>query len=1097
MMAAFATYCAKEYKTSYELKTTYKNLLELRIKYGTPRTKIPEQIINYLPELQLARGLEKKQVQTAIDGNTGLQDFTKSFKERVNATITQENKATPQNLQNRRFDSLSRLIAYNSQCSAVCFDGEKILVAFNEQHHENSNSESELTTAMLKHKDAVFSYLKDYAEYARLSMGDQREKFLQEKNLSERRRNLLLDAAGHYYSDHKDFNDNKGTLQLYLKGLDDREKSKDIIDKSKADKLAGAAFKAREDLRKLEDGLTPSMDEKKQFHPNIIAAFKEQPHLVLDGPFDEKAHAEMRIVDYLKQRSKYPNNKLNKETNIYIGLSKLSCVSCNVAINNKIYDETNKKIDINNLEFTFAGSDGKQHKVEINTRGGHGKGFEWDLVNSIGKDDEKLSAFLGEDAHKEYKELLEKDKKNGKELANTALYGVVRHIASGELKIKGKKVEILPKVMKEINKPEKPSFRSQQPDYSDSESEDTNEARNALLSSGTSNASTIAAQAQPTVSQTLTEFEKQKAEFEAQKAEFAEALRKQSEKLKTVQEENAQLEKINNNLKDNARKKDAMVETLENINIQLKVAHTTLKNELGKANKQHEEEKEASQTKLTEARTEITQKDTENVELKEQLKVKTAGLEEANKQLEEKTTETGKLKEALEYQKKVLKETEAELTASKQNKTTLEKQVTSLTKELEERAEKETKLTEERDKLKEQLGNNKNFYSGLPNAPLISISHVLSPSSNSSEKEDSSRPLSKNNTLFSSISSDDEADISSNENETQSKSKRQRNRATKSVPGKKTEKIVRDTYPSSGDDSGIEGDTEEPKNKSNKRAASRSPSLSGDSSETESKSPNRAKKKQKALKTSKLSSSEDRSSSIFSSEHSSSDSSASSDSSEEKPKAKTKPSKTKTKAKKKRKKIGDESSDPDWSSSSNHLTRTEKENLTHLMPQGELNEKGKYNLNDRLAAVNDNQVLLNKLDKEAVITANINFKAIDAKKSVEAEKIGTVEVRAEHDHSMEHGSNNQALIAEIQAGKIDKNTVIAIERKQYGENQGMKDIIKIASILEHNEKYPNSPLKLPEKLENTLIFQDALLYKAAKENGIKVISLEGRNLEHT
>ncbi|WP_341789276.1 hypothetical protein [Rickettsia endosymbiont of Polydrusus tereticollis] len=180
-----------------------------------------------------------------------------------------------------------------------------------------------------------------------------------------------------------------------------------------------------------------------------------------------------------------------------------------------------------------------------------------------------------------------------------------------------------------------------------------------------------------------------------------------------------------------------------------------------------------------------------------------------------------------------------------------------------------------------------------------------------------------------------------------------------------------------------------------------------------------------------------------------------------------------------------------------HLTRTEKENIIHFMPQGELNEKGKYNLNDRLAAVNDNQGLLDKLDREAAITANIDIKAIDAKKSVEAEKTGTVEIRAEHNHSTEHGSNNQALIAEIQSGTIDKNTVIAIERKQYGENQGMKDIIKIASILEHNEKNPGNPLKLPEKLENTLIFQDALLYKTAKEKGIKVISLEGRNLEHT
>jgi len=180
-----------------------------------------------------------------------------------------------------------------------------------------------------------------------------------------------------------------------------------------------------------------------------------------------------------------------------------------------------------------------------------------------------------------------------------------------------------------------------------------------------------------------------------------------------------------------------------------------------------------------------------------------------------------------------------------------------------------------------------------------------------------------------------------------------------------------------------------------------------------------------------------------------------------------------------------------------NLTRTEKENINNFVPQGELNEKGKYDLNARLTAVNDNKDLLERIDKTAAVTANVGIKAIDAKKSIEAEKVGTVKVRGENDHVTDHAENTKNLIKEIQEEKIDKNTVIAIERKQYGENQGMKDIIKIAMILEHNEKNPDNPLKLPKGLENTLIYQDALLYKAAKENGIPVISLEGGNLEHT
>ena len=64
-----------------------------------------------------------------------------------------------------------------------------------------------------------------------------------------------------------------------------------------------------------------------------------------------------------------------------------------------------------------------------------------------------------------------------------------------------------------------------------------------------------------------------------------------------------------------------------------------------------------------------------------------------------------------------------------------------------------------------------------------------------------------------------------------------------------------------------------------------------------------------------------------------------------------------------------------------NFTRVEKENLTNLLLQEELNVNGKYNLTERLAAVNDNKELLNKFDKEAVIAANIDFKTIDAKEA--------------------------------------------------------------------------------------------------------------------
>lgn len=50
----------------------------------------------------------------------------------------------------------------------------------------------------------------------------------------------------------------------------------------------------------------------------------------------------------------------------------------------------------------------------------------------------------------------------------------------------------------------------------------------------------------------------------------------------------------------------------------------------------------------------------------------------------------------------------------------------------------------------------------------------------------------------------------------------------------------------------------------------------------------------------------------------------------------------------------------------------------------------------------ESQELLNKYDREAVITANIDLKSIDAQKSAGA---GKVEVRGEKDHLTDHKDN--------------------------------------------------------------------------------------------
>ena len=146
---------------------------------------------------------------------------------------------------------------------------------------------------------------------------------------------------------------------------------------------------------------------------------------------------------------------------IYIGLSKLCCTSCDVAINNS------------NLEFKIKGSDGKEHSVNIDpTRGGHGEGFEWSIVNTIKDDDVKLKAFLGDKAYDIYKKLTLEE-------ANITLYGIVRHIAENKLKVKGQKIELIQKEDPAAPFHEKPKFAMQYAYNSASEPED-NPKRNNL-----------------------------------------------------------------------------------------------------------------------------------------------------------------------------------------------------------------------------------------------------------------------------------------------------------------------------------------------------------------------------------------------------------------------------------------------------------------------------------------------------------------------------------------------------------------------------------------------------------------------------------------
>lgn len=82
----------------------------------------------------------------------------------------------------------------------------------------------------------------------------------------------------------------------------------------------------------------------------------------------------------------------------------------------------------------------------------------------------------------------------------------------------------------------------------------------------------------------------------------------------------------------------------------------------------------------------------------------------------------------------------------------------------------------------------------------------------------------------------------------------------------------------------------------------------------------------------------------------------------------------------------------------------------------------------------------------------------------------------------------------LEEGVITPNTVICLERKEDGNNFGMKDVKILASILMYNEKNKHY-LPISESIKLSAIYQDAVLYNKAKTCGIEVLGIEGKHLQ--
>lgn len=106
---------------------------------------------------------------------------------------------------------------------------------------------------------------------------------------------------------------------------------------------------------------------------------------------------------------------------------------------------------------------------------------------------------------------------------------------------------------------------------------------------------------------------------------------------------------------------------------------------------------------------------------------------------------------------------------------------------------------------------------------------------------------------------------------------------------------------------------------------------------------------------------------------------------------------------------------------------------------------------------------------------------------------GSITLIEETDHVAFHKYNILRLINMLYSDTISSNTVICLERKQYGNNFGMQDVVLLAEILQ-TDAIDN--LVLPEYIRNLPIYYDAMLYNVAQEKGVMVMGIEGKGLVH-
>jgi|GEM_PF-6273761 len=119
---------------------------------------------------------------------------------------------------------------------------------------------------------------------------------------------------------------------------------------------------------------------------------------------------------------------------------------------------------------------------------------------------------------------------------------------------------------------------------------------------------------------------------------------------------------------------------------------------------------------------------------------------------------------------------------------------------------------------------------------------------------------------------------------------------------------------------------------------------------------------------------------------------------------------------------------------------------------------------------------------------------IDSKS--DAREKGSVVVLPEHNHTIDHSNSMNSIVKSVKEMNAEekKNTVVFTERKEDGDNRGMKDVKALATVLGYNEdKLKREQIAVSEP-ENSNLYKDAEVYSELKTDGMKLRGMEGKDI---